>query len=213
MVAQPVTVASQLAPLRAPADDDLLPVLPALQPLLPGLRRGQSVVVDELGSLAVALLAGPSLAGSWCAVVGLPDFGVLAAADMGCSLDRLLLVDDPRDRWSDVVATLLEVTDVVLVRPGSQRLPSGIVRRLSAIARKSGSCLIVAGQWEGATVRLRVESSLWTGIGSESEQGHGYLRGRRVKVQAVSRGRPQSAWLWLPGPDGSVAPAQLSAVS
>lgn len=195
------------APWAAPAEDPLLPVLPALQPLLPGLRRGQAVEVDRVGALALALLAQASAAGSWCAVIGWPSCGVLAASGMGCDLERLLLVDEPGERWPDVVATLLEAVDIVLVRPPGH-VSQGAPRRLTAVARKAGSSLIVAGEWEGAATRLRVDSSLWAGV----HQGHGHLTGRRVKVVAEGRGRPQSAWLWLPGKTGEVAPAELMAV-
>lgn len=195
------------SPLAVPADESLLPVLPALQPVLPGLRRGQVVEVEGAGALALALLAGASAAGSWCAVVGWPSCGVLAASGMGCDLERMLLVDEPGERWADVVATLLEAVDIVLVRPPG-RPPPGLVRRLTAISRKAGSVLIVAGSWEGAVARLRVDSSLWTGV----EQGHGHLRGRRVKVVAEGRGRPRAAWLWLTRSSGEVAPAELVAV-
>lgn len=194
-----------------PLDESVLPVLPALRPVLPGLRRGQVLEVDAAGALALALLAGPSGAGSWCAVVGVPELGVLAASAMGCEPERLLLVDEPGERWVDAVAVLLEAVDVVLVRP-PVRPPSPVVRRLAALARTSGSCLLVAGAWEGAMTRVRVASSLWVGL----EQGHGHLRGRRVNVVAEGRGaggRPRSAWLWLPGPDGSVSPAELVSVA
>ena len=186
--------------------DSFLPVLPSLRPVVPGLRRGQVIQV-EAGSLAQALSAGASAEGSWCGVVGMPDFGVLAAAAMGCDIDRLLLVDEPGERWDEVVATLVEAVNVVVVRPPG-RPPPGVVRRLTALVRKAGSCLLVAGAWDGAMVRVRVASSLWTGVG----QGHGHLRGRRVQVVAEGRGsggRPRSAWLWLPGPDGSVSGADL----
>lgn len=184
-----------------------LPVLAALQPLVPGLRRGQTIEVEGGGALALALVAGASEAGSWCGVVGWPACGVLAAAELRCDLQRLLLVDEPKERWTDVVATLLDAVDIVLVKPPSSPAP-GVIRRLSAISRRSGSCLIVMGSWEGAALKLRVDSSLWTGV----EKGHGHLRGRRVKVTAAGRGRPRSAWLWLPGPSGEVAAAELTAV-
>lgn len=193
-----------------PVEDAFLPVLPALRSMLPGLRRGHVVEVDSFGALALALMAGASKAGSWCGVVGMPDYGVRAAVGMGCEAERLLLVDEPGERWVDVVAVLLEAVDVVLVRPPA-RLPSPMVRRLAALARTSGSCLVVAGAWAGSMLRLRVASSLWTGVG----HGHGNLRARRVKVVAQGRGagvRPRSAWLWLPGADGSVAAADLVAV-
>lgn len=190
-----------------------IPVLPALQGLLPGgLPRGQVVAVDAPGALPLALVAGAVPAGVptvdlWCAVVGLPECGVLAAAGMGADPDRLILVEQPGERWADVVATLLPATRVVLVQPPAPP-PIGVTRRLIALARQHGAALVVIGPWDGARLRLQVTSSLWTGL----EHGYGHLRGRRVKVVADGRGagvRPRSAWLWLPGPDGSVASADL----
>jgi hypothetical protein len=161
--------------------------------------------------MAGAVPAGdPAAAGRWCGVVGIPEYGTLAAADMGADLDRLLLVDEPGERWAEVVATLLPATEVVLVRPPA-RPPAGLSRRLTALARQHGAALVVAGAWEGARLRLQVTASLWTGLGD----GHGHLQARRVKVVAEGRGaggRPRSAWLWLPSPDGSVAAANLVAV-
>jgi hypothetical protein len=193
-----------------------IPVLPAMGGLLPGgLPRGQVVVVDAIGALPLALIAGAVPTGMvgadrWCAVVGVPEFGVVAAADIGADLDRMLLVDEPGVRWPEVVAALLPAVEVVLVQSPARPAP-GVTRRLTALARQHGAVLIVAGAWEGARVRLQVTSSLWTGLGD----GHGHLRARRVKVVADGRGggvRSRTAWLWLPGPDGRVAAADLEAV-
>lgn len=194
-----------LAPAPEPTGQpDLLPVLPALRGVLPGLRRGQVVSVDGLGALATALAAGVSADGGWCAAVGMPDLGVLAAVAMGMDPQRLLLVDEPGERWPEVVATMLGAVELVLLRPPVS--PSAVqVRRLTAHARRHGAVLVVAGPWEGAQVRLRVASSLWTGL----SDGHGHLRGRRVQVVAEGKGPPQRSWLWLPGPDGTVGPADL----
>src|SRR5215216_3953057 len=73
------------------ADERLLPVVPALRPLLPGrgLRRGTTVTVSRSAALALALVAGASAAGSWVAAVGLPDLGIVAAAETGIALERL----------------------------------------------------------------------------------------------------------------------------
>lgn len=191
--------------------DTLLPVLPAFHGLLPGLRRGQVTTVDVSGALPLALLAGPSQAGSWCAVVGMPETGIAAAAELGCDLNQILLVDEPGNRWTDVVAALLEAVDVVLLRPPAQP-QTGVARRLTALARTSGTAMLVAGGWEGASLRLRVDSSSWMGV----EDGHGRLHSRRVKIVAEGRaagGRPRSAWLWLPGPDGTVSRAELASVT
>ena len=134
------------------AEPDLLPVLPALRGLLPGLRRGQVVSVDGVGGLATALVAGVSADGGWCAAVGTPDLGVLAAVAMGVDQQRLLLVDEPGERWPEVVATLLGAVDLVLLRP--PMAPSAVqVRRLTAHARRHGAVLVTTSPWEGAQER------------------------------------------------------------
>jgi hypothetical protein len=196
---------AHLAPAPEPpgAGPDQLPVLPVLRSVLSGLRRGQVVSVDG-GSLATALAAGVSADGGWCAAVGMPDLGVLAAVAMGVDPQRLLLVDEPGKRWPEVVATLLGAVELVLLRPPMS--PSAVqVRRLMAHARRHGAVLVTTGLWEGAQLRLRVASSLWTGLAD----GHGHLRGRRVQVVVEGKGPPRRAWLWLPGPDGAIGPADL----
>jgi hypothetical protein len=161
------------------AAERLLPVPAAFRPLLPGsgLRRGSTVGVSRSGSLALALVAGASAAGSWVAAVGLPDLGVVAAAESGIALERLALVPHPGSRaWATVVAALLDAIDVVLVRP-----PTGLraadARRLSARARERGAVLVPLGAWpEPADLRLSVAASQWQGLG----QGHGSLPSCRV---------------------------------
>lgn len=182
------------------AGQHVLPVLPMLAPLLAGgaLRRGSTVAVAGSMSLALALLAGPSAGGSWCAAVGLPALGLSAAAEWGVALRRLALVAHPGQDWPSVVATLLDALDVVLAGPPA-RVRSADARRLVARGRERGAVLIVAGPWEGADVRLAVVESHWQGVGD----GHGHLQARRVEVVAEGRGaaaRPRRARLWLPGP-------------
>jgi hypothetical protein len=201
-----------LSPLRHQDDvlagEGILPVLPALRPLLPagGLPRGSVVTSGDWGLLCLALAAGASADGAWCAVTGVPALGVRAAADAGLEPARLLLVPEPGPGWPQVVASLLDGFDIVLLRPPEQP-PAQLRRRLEATARRHGSVLLVAGDWPGAQARLLVTDSEWTGIGA----GHGRLRARRARVVASGRGageRARSAWLWLPGPDGSVAAAE-----
>jgi hypothetical protein len=191
------------------ADERLLPVVPALRPLLggQGLRRGTTVAVSRSAALALALVAGASATGSWVAAVGLPDLGVVAAAEMGLALERLALVPAPGARaWPAVVAALLDAVDVVLVRPPA-RLPAAQARRLAARARERGAVLVPLGRWpEPADLRLAVTSSAWHGLG----QGHGRLQARRVEVLVAGRGaaaRERRALLWLPASDGTIATA------
>jgi hypothetical protein len=189
------------------ADVGLLPVLPALRDLLPqrALQRGSVVSAGPWSLLCLALAAGPVASGAWCAVVGIPEFGVMAAADAGLDPARLLLAPEPGPGWAQVAVSLLDGCELVLLRP-PERPPAQVRRKLEAAVRRYGAVLLVAGDWEGAQVRLRIAAQEWTGIGS----GHGRLRGRRAHVVADGRGgwsRSQARWLWLPGPDGAVTPA------
>ena len=188
------------------ADERLLPVVPALQPLLPsgGLRRGTTVAVTSSAALALALIAGASAAGSWVAAVGLPDLGIVAAVETGIALERLALVPSPGARaWPTVVAAFLDAVDVVLVR-SPPRLPAAQARRLAARARERGAVLVPLGAWsQPADLRLAVTSSAWQGIG----QGHGHLLARQVEVTIAGRGaatRERRFLLWLPSPDGTI---------
>jgi hypothetical protein len=190
------------------ADERLLPVVPALQSLLPGqgLRRGATVAVSRSAALALALVAGASAAGSWVAAVGLPDLGIVAAAETGIALERLALVPVPGPRaWPTVVAALLDAVDVVLVRSPAG-LPAAQARRLAARARERGAVLVPLGPWsEPADLRLAVTSSAWHGLG----QGHGRLQARQVEVVVGGRGaasRERRVLLWLPSPDGAITP-------
>lgn len=186
----------------------ILPVLPALRDLLPagGLQRGSVVATGQWGLLCLALAAGASAAGAWCAAVGMPQLGVAAAAGLGLAPDRLLLIADPGPGWPQVVASLLDGCELVLLRPPG-RPSAQLRRRLEAAVRRFGGVLVVAGEWDGAQTRLAVAHHEWTGIGA----GHGRLRACLAQVVADGRGaaaQPRAQWLWLPGPDGSVTAAE-----
>jgi hypothetical protein len=188
------------------ARERTLPLLPALSDLLPegGLRRGSTVAVSGGTSLALALLAGPSQAGSWCAAVGLPSLGLVAAAEVGVALERFPMVARPGEEWPAVVAALLEAVDVVLVCL-PRHVRTGDARRLVARARERGAVLVTTGPSGAlsADVRLSVAAATWDGLG----QGHGRLRARRIDVVATGRGaasRERRASLWLPAATGGV---------
>ena len=188
--------------------DGVLPVLDALRELLPagGLQRGSVVATGSWSLLCLALAAGASAAGAWCAIAGVPQLGVRAAADVGLDPGRMLLIAEPGPSWPQVVVSLLDGCELVLLRPPA-RPAAQLRRKLEAVLRRRGSVLIVAGEWDGAQARLHVADQEWAGIGA----GHGRLRGRRVRVVADGRGaaaRSRERWLWLPGPDGSVAVAE-----
>ncbi len=188
--------------------DRMLPVLPELRELFPGqgLRRGSTVAVRPtpgLGgstSLLLCLLAAASQGGSWCAVVGLPQLGLVAAAELGVSLDRLALVPFPGPQWTGVVATLLDGFDIVVIAAAGP-VAASVRAQLAARARQRGSVLMpfTAGGWEGADISLTPEKSTWHGLA----WGKGRLRSRELTVCARGRGsaeRPRRSTFWLPGP-------------
>jgi hypothetical protein len=191
-----------------------LPVLPALRELLPrgGLARGSVLAVAEFGLLCLALVAGASADGAWCAIAGLPEAGVLAAAGLGLDTERTLLVPDPGLAWPQVVASLLDGCELVLLRPPAP-VSAQVRQRLEATLRRGRGVLLVAGDWPGAQVRLRVAAQRWTGLGD----GYGRLRACCAEVMADGRGEAamtRTRWLWLPAGDGSVTvadPADLPA--
>jgi hypothetical protein len=199
-IAQVTPLAASAAPAGA---NGPLPVLPALGELLPGgLPRGTVAAVGRWGLLCLALAAGASAAGAWCAVAGVPQLGMVAAAGVGLDPARMLVVPELGAGWPQVVISLLDGCELVLLRPPG-RPPAGVRRKLEASLRRCGGVLVVVGDWEGAQARLLVTRQEWAGIG----MGHGRLRARRVQVVAAGRGgasRTRTRWLWLPGPDGSV---------
>ncbi|WP_285471820.1 hypothetical protein [Actinoplanes sp. NBRC 101535] len=148
-------------------------------------------------SLMLSLLAAASRAGAWCAVVGVPELGALAAAESGVVLERLALVPEPGPEWPTVVAALIDGVDVVVAAvPGP--VPGTVAGRLAARARQRGCVLVPFGDWAGADVTLEVSSGQWEGIGT----GRGRLRRREVTVVARGRGaaaRPREMTMWMPG--------------
>ena len=215
------------------AHEQVVPVLPALASLVSGpdpgagagLVRGSVVQVGGVAasSLALALLAGPSAAGSWTAVVGCPDLGLAAAAEAGVDLERLALVaEPPAADWAAVVAAFVGAVDVVVLGP-THRVRAGDARRLAARARERGTVLVQlvarppgrvaragagsgAGQASGAIeadLRLTGVASRWHGLG----HGHGHLQARRLVVEATGRrraARPHRVELWLPDRTGAI---------
>lgn len=198
----------------------VLPVLPEVRGLLPagGLRRGSTVAVAPRGpgpfgatSVLLALVAAASAAGSWCAVVGMPTLGLVAAAEFGVALDRLALVPDPGPEWPSVVAALLDGVDVVVVAPPGP-VAAALASRLAARARQRGGVLVPYGSWSGADVVLETAGGAWQGLG----RGRGRLSRRELVISRRGRGAaalPRQATVWIPrspvAPEPAVVPVPL----
>lgn len=192
-----------------------LPRLPiAMPPELSGLvqlRSGGAYRVDDPG-LALALLAAPSMAGGWTAMVGVDDLGVEAAEESGLDLSRTVLVPAPGPDWLEVTAALVDVVPVVLLRPPAGVPEQALTRtasRLGARLRKRATTLLVQGPWPGCEARLGLTEQQWEGV---DPGGHGRLTSRRVLVR-VQRGSapPRTTSLWLPAGDAplrAIGPAR-----
>ena len=183
-----------------------LPRLPLPMPAelagLVQLRTGGAYRVDDPG-LLLTLLAAPSVAGGWSALVGVDDLGVEAAEEAGLDLGRTVLVPAPGPDWLEVTAALVDVVPVVVLRPPAGVPEAALARtasRLAARLRKRAGTLLVQGPWPGCEARLELAEQQWLG----PEAGHGRLTARRVQVR-VRRGSapPRTASLWLPAPDGA----------
>ena len=215
MAAQPSTAPTiaSIRPLTF-AHERTLPVDPVLAPVVgSGLVRGQTVVCAGPASMscAIALLIAPTQHGSWAAVVGVPSFGVLAAADMGVALERTVFVDDPHRVGVDpanVLGALVDGFDVVVTSADflSSLTPS-LVRRFMTRLQSRGAVCVVVDRTRLVSADLGIDTDVhtWNGIGD----GHGRLCARRVTVGVDGRrhrhGRgdgPTRRDVWLPGPSG-----------
>lgn len=196
----------------APAGARRLPVAASLTGLLPegALRRGSTLVVAGPAgrgttSLGLALLCGASAAGHWCAAVGLDDPGVVAMAELGIDLRRVVFVPRPRGAWAAAAAELFEGMDAVLVRPPA-RVAHTAARRLRARARDRGAVLVVMVEHRDdwpvpAFAVLELTGASW--------HADGRLLERRADVLVTAQGlvRPRRVALLLPGPQGAIATA------
>jgi len=199
----------QVGAMEGRRSETVCPAPPALAPLLPGggWKPGCAYDVSSMALLA-ALLAAPSREGTWCAVVGLPEQGVEAAALAGVRLDRLVLVPTPGQRWLSVVASLSGAMPVVAVRPPG-RVQEADAARLAARLREHQAVLFAVGGWPGAEAAITLDETNWTGLGT----GWGYLTGRGANLSVASKRWPRarSVRICLPGAGGALEAAPSKA--
>jgi hypothetical protein len=205
-------VADRARPITL-ALEQTLPLVEPLATLFPEgrLRRGITVAVRGAGAttLAFALAASASAAGSWMAMVGMPDANLATAGELGVALERVAVMLPPIDQWSATVAAVVGAFDFVMLAP-SHRVPLGDARRLMARARERGTVLITVNRsaraaWpERVDLELSISTRQWDGLGC----GHGHLRTRVAQVDMVGRrdlARPRHGEFALPGANGRIA--------
>lgn len=196
---------------RRRSEERLLPVPPALEPVLPGggLLAGAVYSISPSLSLVFALMSAASHRGSWCAAIGMPDLGVEAAAAAGIDLSRLVLVPDPGPRWLAVVSALAEIVPLIAVHPSAPPRDAEAAR-LAARLRDRGSTVLATSSWPQGEGLISIHDPQWEGIGT----GWGLLSDRLVTVtaQTRTRPRPQSVRVQLPGRGGGVDQAPAAAL-
>ena len=187
-------LAGQVRPFLA-AGERRLAVAGPLGTLIPGggLRRGATVTIDGVAgsgatTVALVLAAAATQAGEWAAIVDpYGTLGARAAADAGVELERCAVIRHcPADRWSTVVAALLDGVALVAATVPVRLRPSD-ARRLVARARERASVLVALGPWPvEASMRLYAEGGAWSGLGD----GCGALDTRVLNVRVEAKGAP-----------------------
>ena len=186
--------------VRAP-----LPVPPSLLPLFAdgGVVRGRTVACtgDAALSVALAVSAATTRAGSWLAVVGVPHLGVGAAVEAGVAIERLVLAQPPMAsrEWVTTVAALVEGFDVLIVAPpasltehDARRLQSRIVARQSVLlvvnvpGALSSPGSRTASRVFAADLDVHADTVSWSGI----ERGGSHITQRLVHVRVGGRRCP-----------------------
>ena len=149
---QMASVAGKTVPGAAAARaDDLLPGSGSRLPLpqwladaLPApLPRGSVAVLTGARSLLLGMVAAVTAAGGNAVIVGQPDIGLLAVAEMGADLSRLAVIPDPGTDPVEVAAVLVDGMDLVVLGLGGRKIPPTRARAVVARARTRGCTLLV----------------------------------------------------------------------
>lgn len=172
----------------AQAFEAALPVPPLLAEVLPaGLPRGAVAVASGARSLMLGMVAAVTAAGGNAAIVGQPDAGLLAAAEMGADLSRLAVIPDPGNDPVEVATVLMDGMDLVVLGLGGRHVPPARTRVVLGRARHRGCALLICdGDWQGAALRLEARVSGYEVIsgGCAARPGFGRIGAVRLEVRA-----------------------------
>lgn len=180
---------------------DSLPVAKALQPIIPDgvLVRGRTVLCSGDAAMSTALLmaSAPTQAGSWLAVVGVSDFGLVSACEQGVALQRTVLVTPTSNKkdWTSTVAAVADGFDVVMLEV-PREVSESDARRIQTRIQARRNVLVLVETSRHATRRsvfqpdvvLHTMTTKWDGI----EHGAGYVQGRLIDVMVSGRRVPRA---------------------
>lgn len=185
-----LTAAAAPAGDLLPDSETQLALPPWLADLLPApVPRGTVAVLSGARSLLLSMVAAVTAAGGNAAIVGQPDIGLLAAAEMGADLSRLAVIPDPGTDPVEVAAVLVDGMDLVVLGLGGCRVPPSRARAVVARARNKGCTLLVTGgDWQGAPTRLAARVCGYD-ITADSRPGFGRIGAVRLQVSGTCAGR------------------------
>lgn len=150
-------------------------------------RPGTVGALDGSPTVLLGLIAQITAGGGHVAVIGLPQLGLIGAAEMGAVLDRVVWVPDPGPDPEAVAAVLIDGMDLVVLDPARVEVPSTRARAITARVRRSAARLLVVGaRWPGADTRIDAAVTGCVGLG----RGHGRISGLELTVRV--RGRAQA---------------------
>jgi hypothetical protein len=197
-----------------------LPPTSALAPLFPnGLPEGATCAVRGSGATGLALGLATELArDELLAAIGLPDLGLVAAAEAGICLDRLALCPSPGRAWPEAAALALEGCALVLLAAPTA-CTTTVARRLSTRAQERRALLVllhspVAPAWSwpmSPDIVIEVSATAWHGTASgpgrlTERVAHVRTRGRRAEPE-------RETVLLLPDRTGHLASGESVPVS
>jgi len=178
-----------------------LPVTNALQSIVPDgvLVRGRTVLCsgDAAMSTALLLVCAATQAGSWLAIVGVRDLGLMSACEQGVALQRTVLVTptDNKKDWTSTVAAVADGFDVVMLEvprdvseSDARRIQTRIQARRNVLVLVETSRQPVARSVFQPDVVLHTATASWQGI----EHGAGYVQSRHIDVTVSGRRVPRA---------------------
>jgi hypothetical protein len=178
-----------------------LPVAKALQPIIPDgvLVRGRTVLCsgDAAMSTALLLVSAATQAGSWLAIVGVSDFGLMSACEQGVALQRTVSVTPTANKkdWTSTVAAVADGFDVMMLEV-PREVSESDARRIQTRIQARRNVLVLVETSRHTTPRsvfqpdvvLHTATTSWHGI----EHGAGYVQGRHVDVTVSGRRVPRA---------------------
>lgn len=164
------------------------PTHPNVQRLLGSpLVAGGCYSVMGSTALAMQFLESASAGGTWCAVLGMPDFGYEYAAGIGMRLDRMLVMPTLGSDWMSTAAALAGSACALLITPPALPTPAQAERIVPKL-RSRGSILVSTSQWPRALATIKVSAASWRTDGDFLALDHRditvEMRGRTLRKSA-----------------------------